>query len=363
MELSKLDGSNMLYQPSDPFHMTERCKINTGYICNAKCHFCYFADSKLKNFSLDSIKFQLNIAYEYGIKDVDFSGGEPTIHSNFLAMLDYAKKLNFRTRCAITNGTTFQNKIFLKLCYLAGLNDILFSFHGPESIQNEIVGVNKAYYKMVHSIENANELGIRTRVNTVVSSKTYKHLPELAKILKQFNIFNYNIIMFKHCYDQTNAEISKTPRHIEAAKYIKEAIDICKETIQYINVRYIPFCSMKGYEKHVVNYNQKKYDPLEWVNSLLVKFYQPEDKIMSMCLDFLEEDKMRINNEAIKNYSSNAYVKSNRCIRCKHFLICDGFEKDYASKFNIDSEIIPYSGKKIFDPLHYRYNYYEEVMK
>ncbi len=363
MDWSKLDTTKMLVKPLEPFEITRRCKINTGYICNAKCHFCYFKDNRTRNFGVDTIKHQMDVAIKYGVRDVDFSGGEPTIHQDFLNMLEYAKSSGFRGICAITNGTTFHDKSFLKECQDAGLNDILFSLHGPRHIQNGIMRVRNAYEKMIKSIENANEVGVRCRVNSVVSSKTFVELPAVASILNNHDIFNYNIISFKHCYDQTDAGVGETPRQIDAVEYIKEAIDTCYESVDYINVRYIPFCLMNGYEKHVVNYQQKKYDPLEWLNILLVKFYQGEAEINAMCLE-TQEDVENENNIAIKNYSSNSYIKSNQCVRCRHFFVCDGFETGYANKFDIEAEIDPWKNtEKIIDPMYYRYKYYAGVCK
>jgi len=275
-------------------------------------------------------------------------------------MISYAKQIGFKTICTISNGSIFCNRSILKEAMDAGLNDLLFSLHGPEEIQNGIMKIDNAYKRMIKSIENANALGIRVRVNTVVSTQTYRTLPDVASILNQHSILNYNMIMFKYCYDQVGASLEKTPSHKTTAEYMKRAIDNCN--VKYINARYIPFCMMRGYEKHVVNYHQKKYDPLEWLNTLVHRFHFPENEIINMCLDFLEEDKTQAVEDAIRSICSSSYDKPYNCIRCREFLICDGFEKDYAKVMDINSEAEPCTGwEKITDPLYYRYNYYRGI--
>jgi MoaA/NifB/PqqE/SkfB family radical SAM enzyme len=320
---------------------TKRCKINTGHICNANCPFCYYSNSRIENIKFDLIEKQLGIAKKFGMESVDFSGGEPTIHKDFKKMIETANKIGFKDICAVTNGLTFHDKGFMKECMELGLNDILLSLHGIEPIQNRVMGIDNAYSRAIKTIENANDLGLRVRVNSVVSSMTYKNLPLLSK---ELNVYNYNMILFKYCFDQINSP--DFVNHLKTSQYIKQAIDNCKDRIEVINVRYIPFCFMRGYEKYVTNFHQKKYDPLEWNNALFFRF----EHIENICLDFLDNDPEEENNRAIEQYSVSDYCKANNCIRCRDFLICDGFETAYKDL----EEAKPEPGKKIKDPLYYR---------
>jgi len=360
MELNNLDTTKCLTKPEPPFKLTDRCKINTGYICNGSCYFCYFEESRDHNFKLETIKHQLDIGIQYGLTACDFSGGEPTLHRDFLEMVDYANYLGYKSICAISNGTTFNDISFLRETIDAGLNDLLLSLHGPDEVQDEVMQIDNAYKKMMQTIENASVLGLRTRVNSVITTHTCKTLPLVAVILNQYPIYNYNMIMFKYCYDQyKRGDLNKTLPHSVTTDYVKMAIDECPD-IPFVNARYIPFCMMRGYEKHVSNYPQKKYDPLEWLNTLVYRFCLPEKEVATMCLDFLK-DKEAMVDQAIKDTCSSSYMKPYECIRCRDFLICDGVEKKYSSLVNIGVEVEPCGGEKITDPLHYRYDYYKGV--
>jgi MoaA/NifB/PqqE/SkfB family radical SAM enzyme len=359
MELNKIDTMKSLIEPLPPFKMSDRCKINTGYLCNGNCYFCYYEESRDHNFKTETIKHQLDIGIRHGLTACDFTGGEPTMHEYFLEVVDYARYLGYKTICAISNGTTFCDRSFLKEAIDAGLTEILLSLHGPEEVQNEIMQMGNAYQKMIKTIQNASALGLRTRVNSVITTRTCKTLPNVAAILNNYPIVNYNMIMFKYCYDQSVASLDKTLPHEVTTGYVKEAIDI--SNIPYINARYIPFCLMRGYEKYVSNYPQKKYDPLEWLNTLVYRFCLPEKEVLNLCLDFLELDKETEVNKSIRSTCTTSYMKPYECIRCQEFLICDGFEKEYAKLIDVRSEAKPQHEEKIKDPMHYRYKYYEGV--
>jgi sulfatase maturation enzyme AslB (radical SAM superfamily) len=331
-----------------------RCKINTGYLCNLNCDFCYFySRRKTSNYSLNTIKKQLDIAKKFGVESIDFTGGEPTIHKDFLKIIEYARELNFKYICAITNGLTltYEN---LKAYQSAGLNDLLFSLHGDGEHHEKVTGIKGSYRAITAAIRNSKELEIMTRINSVVTKRNYKSLPNLSNFMREVKPYNYNIIIYKMQYECGNQEVENYVSHIESSPYIKETIDRCINHIKQINVRYIPFCFMRNYEKHVTNYHQKKYDPFEWSNYLLPKFEQCEDDLLNMCTDFLEcGDKNDLNEKAVSSVRMG-YTKPEQCLKCRDLYVCDGFEKKYAKLSCISEEAKPISGRKIKDPLYYR---------
>ena len=357
----ELNDINVIENASPPFIPSERAKVNVGYECNSKCFFCYYHISRLKKqrFSVETIRNQLDIFKRFGVRDVDFSGGEPSIHPNILELLQLALDTGFRNRCIITNGFKFSNLNFMKACIEHGLNDILISLHGDERMNDKLTGVQGSFKMTVKAIENAKAVGLKPRVKTVINSMNYKKFPELTMKLNNLQLFNHNWIGFKHCYEQIGADYDKTVQHSVMSPYLLEALGN-EIDIDYINIRYIPFCFAKGHEKNISNYPQKIYDPLEWINTLLpmVDHYSEE----SFDNNYVDEDEDRkfLNNNAV-NCNRFLYEKSAKCITCKNVYICDGFEIDYGKKYDIEDEANPYRGKPVKDPLYYRYEYYKRI--
>lgn len=350
--LKETDFDDMILDIDSPQNL--RCKINTGYICNSNCSFCYFHSKRSScNYPIEVIKRQLDIAKKNGVKSVDFSGGEPTIHKDFIPALEYASELGFDNICCITNGSTFDDKEYIERCKRAGLNDILFSLHGTEYLHDFITGVEGLFGKAVRGIINANLNGLSTRVNTVIIKNNYRNLNMLAKELNELNLVQWNMIIYKMQYECGDPEKDNFVSHVKSSSRIKQAIDTATRGVKIINVRYIPMCFMRGYEKHVTNYNQKKYDPYEWSNCLLKEFEMGDEHIMNMC-DTI--DMVKCNEEMIK-YNRSKYTKPFKCSVCKDFLICDGFENGYSKRTDVRLEATKAMGNTIKNPLYYRGDY------
>lgn len=350
--LTEIDCDKMIENVDLPQNV--RCKINTGYVCNLNCFFCYFHSKRdTCNYSIESIKQQLDIAKSYGVESVDFSGGEPTIHPDFISALEYANQLGFKNICCVTNGMRFDNLLYLKECVEAGLNDILFSLHGTEHLHNYITRVEGSYDKLVEGIVNSHLCGIKPRVNTVVIKNNYRNLKMLASDLVDHSVKQWNMIIYKMQYDCGDPERDNFVSHLQSSPIIKQAIDIAKPHVKLINVRYIPFCFMRGYEKYVTNYPQKRYDPYEWSNYLLQGFEMGEDHLLQMQNNPV--DIIRCNANVIKG-NRLGYKKPFKCGTCRDYLICDGFEEGYVKRGSTD-EATPFKGEPIRNPLHYRGSY------
>ncbi len=83
-----------------------RVRISTGLACNARCAFCYYnAELNTQRYTSDQVLGMLEVARRYGMRDIDFSGGEPTICRELPAWIGAARAMGFRRICAITNGT------------------------------------------------------------------------------------------------------------------------------------------------------------------------------------------------------------------------------------------------------------------
>ena len=75
------------------------------------------------------IRQQMFFGKEYGIKDWDISGGEPSILSYWFDILRDLKLMEFRNIACITNGYKFADNDFLLKSVDHGLNELLFSLH------------------------------------------------------------------------------------------------------------------------------------------------------------------------------------------------------------------------------------------
>lgn len=322
--------------------VNNRAKLDTGTHCNYRCEFCYYKTQLNDITEFAIIKERIHYLVACGITEVDLSGGESSIHNEWFDILDYCKSKGLKVSC-LSNGYKFANKEFIAKSKEHGLEEILFSVHGyDKDSHNTLVGHRKGFENIKQAIHNAHEVGILVRVNCTVTHKNYKGLPtQFVKLMQELHPFEVNFLTLNYWDD---AGVQETISYAETTPYIHQAIDLLKDTVEIINVRYTPYCFMKGYEQYVCNYYQHIYDVYDWNIAVYDGFINPEE---------YKQDRLKALYEAAARKRNWTYYKTKECVSCKHYLICDGVEKQIK---NI--ELRPETGDKITEVNFYRRGWY-----
>lgn len=347
---------------------TRRVKIVTGLKCNIRCIFCYYRDNlQAPNRSFDAIEADLLYAYRHGVREVDFSGGEPTVHANLPTLIERAKQIGMRQVCIISNGLRLAKPEYVAALKNAGLDEVLFSVHGSHpGIHDEITQVQGCFTKLSAGLHNVAEAGLDVRINTVVNGVNYQALGAICNLVLHYKPVQVNFITLndwcfaKHLIDKFMISYS------EMAPALREACDIIDSKVPAVNVRYIPFCFMAGYERFVCDHRQILYDPYEWVPRVRCRLEEQNSlkrylailaygylmagswkKTGKVGWDDLMDDCVV---EGLRKYF---YRKGKQCKSCGYFEHCDGVENTYADKFGF-SELLPSSQEFPSDPLFFR---------
>lgn len=310
--------------------------MDTGTHCNYECSFCYYLDKLDVVTPLNVIKARAKKIRDFGIEEIDLSGGESSIHENWFEILDYCGELGFSSISCLSNGSRFSNMAFLKRSQEAGLSEILFSLHGWDAEgHDEIVGRKGAFKRMLKAIENAKETGVKVRLNCTVTSFNAPRLDKYVELVNKLAPAQMNFLPLNYWEDAAKV---KSENYEQLAGPIKRAIDALDPGME-INVRYIPFCFMEGYEQYVVGIFQHIYDAGDW-------------NIIAYDVDEFE-----VKEAGVKEYFQSAsekrmhtYAKNKECFDCKHFFICDGVERKIVN----EQKVRPVPGEKITDVMHYR---------
>lgn len=133
------------------------------------------------NFS--EIKRKLIVKRKAGFDFVNFTGGEPTIHPDFPAIVAYAKKLGYRIYIG-TNGCMLAKKEFCKNV-VPLLDEISFSIHGHvASLHDALVGRKGAFRDVVVGIENIVTLGHKNIfANVVIVRDNFESIGDIVDFL------------------------------------------------------------------------------------------------------------------------------------------------------------------------------------
>lgn len=142
---------------------------NGAWHCNQRCIHCYAAGqplSEVKELSTDEWKTVLQKLQQANIPQVTFTGGEPTMRSDLVELVDAASW--FVTRLN-TNGRLMTPELARQL-YEASLDSVQVTLYAADAdAHNMLVGA-PAFEDTVQGIRNAVEAGLIVSVNTPLCS-------------------------------------------------------------------------------------------------------------------------------------------------------------------------------------------------
>lgn len=171
--------------------------VRLTHDCNNRCTFCL--DSNALNGTLrdtDEIKVQIIEGRKKGMTRLILSGGEPTIHPNFLDFVLLGKKAGYRKVQTVTNGRMFSYPQFLERAAENGLDEITFSLHGHNAkLHDRLVGVPGAFEQEVAGLKAA--LAMRRfiiNIDIVINKQNVPVLPEILDTFISWGVKEFDLL-------------------------------------------------------------------------------------------------------------------------------------------------------------------------
>lgn len=344
--------------------------------CNNHCIFCL--DSENQDGSvvpMEEIERNLKEGREKNIERVILSGGEPTLHPNFLEIVKKAKELGYTHIQVITNGRLFAYRDFLEKAIKAGVNEITFSIHGhTKNLHEKQTQVKGSFEQTLLGLNNALKIpGLIVNVDVVINKINFKYLPEILSFFIKLGVSEFDLLQvvpFGRAWGNRKKVLYEIN---EAYPYLKKAFSLSKIPHLFIWTNRFPPQFLEGFEELIQN-PIKLFDEIEGRKEMFEEFLQSE-KIMNcfgerckycflknFCLDLIEfkekgfletkplpkcltKKNIKIKKRKLKFkrslniyqildfYLKNRYfVKSLRCEKCKYNNACFGMHIDYIRK-------------------------------
>ena len=144
--------------------------------CNLRCMWCYAQSTGYNSFDkmpLERAFKIIDIISEMNIKHISLIGGEPTIYSDLIEVIQYANKKGISCGL-ITNGLMLHDNNFLLKLLEAGVNSIGFSLKGySHDDYIKVTGID-GYKNSLIAIANMVNSGIQYSVSMVLGSENIK---------------------------------------------------------------------------------------------------------------------------------------------------------------------------------------------
>lgn len=168
-----------------------RCELLLTSRCNFNCVYCRKRNTP--DISLDEAKKVVDYWASEELKNIRFSGGEPTIHPYLLDLIQYTKSKKSIQRIALsTNGSA--EKTFYKELIKSGVNDFSISLDACcSSTGDSIAGRKGSWDHVIKMIEYISRFTYTT-VGIVVFDKNQEQLEEIINLAINLGVNDVRII-------------------------------------------------------------------------------------------------------------------------------------------------------------------------
>ena len=151
--------------------------------CNLSCKHC-FDDRHNKdgeNLAIDIIEKIVKDAKNLSIDHISFTGGEPTIHPEFMKIVKVVSEAGLKFGF-VTNGLSFTAIYEELLAYCSMISSITFSLDGANKITHEKIRGKGTYHRVMKAISICVVKDIPFTINTVILSYNRNELDDIAKL-------------------------------------------------------------------------------------------------------------------------------------------------------------------------------------
>jgi MoaA/NifB/PqqE/SkfB family radical SAM enzyme len=158
------------------FHITARCNLD--------CRHCFIdaSPSSVHHFSLEEVSSILADMRTLNVTRVVFSGGEPTLHKDFVQILRTAKKEGFNPEF-VSNGTLITEELAEAIQGL--VRCVLISVDGPEEYHDAFRGKKGAFKKAMEGITILKKYEVPCALQFTVTKESFPYVEWIAETASQ----------------------------------------------------------------------------------------------------------------------------------------------------------------------------------
>lgn len=211
--------------------------------CNLNCVTCYNRsglNTKKAELSLGQIENTIKLFIPYGLKRFLFSGGEPTLHSEFEKILDLIDKYPQITFGIVTNGTN-PNRKLLEFLNTRDNFKLQISLDGScEELNAKTRGVGN-FNKTVNFAKQIHNTKLAPLLKMVISQSNYSDVENFCDLALSLG-FTPELAFIYKSGNGSDGWVSKELTSIQKLKVLKLAERINKEKNADI---FLPICTTK----------------------------------------------------------------------------------------------------------------------
>ena len=170
-----------------------RLDLALTYRCNNKCLHCYSGTATIsKELSTEEWKKVIDRAYDLGVPQILFTGGEPTLREDLIELIKHAEAVGLVTGL-VTNGRRLKDLNYVMKLADAGLDyaQVTLESHKPE-IHDAITETPESWKETVAGIRNLLKTSIYTSVNMTLNRQNLKYTVETVDFFHKLGLKRFS---------------------------------------------------------------------------------------------------------------------------------------------------------------------------
>ena len=154
--------------------------------CPHRCRHCFLGDRLGRGHApAATVHRALDLAAEWMVKEIVISGGEPTMHPDFVSILNHSREVSAHVRL-LTNGWT-QRPAVIRALAQPGIS-VEVPLLGFEEDHDWMTQTPGSFQRIRKTLELYREAGIDLTLTTTVTRKTVNALAKLQALANEMNI-------------------------------------------------------------------------------------------------------------------------------------------------------------------------------
>ncbi|MCK4666431.1 radical SAM protein [Candidatus Dependentiae bacterium] len=196
-----------LIKKHNPTARIKEIKFELTHECNLGCCHCYLQYRKIDTpLDFEITRGVINDCIDIDIRDFLFTGGEPTLYSKFIPLLEFLSKKEDLNLSLFTNGwwgsedpfqigeKKFANYLeFIKLLAKSGFKKLVLSIDGIGPDHDEFRKSPDLYRKNINIIKTFTKDFGTVEVQSILTEKNIKYIPEFLRLLKEYGVSKINL--------------------------------------------------------------------------------------------------------------------------------------------------------------------------
>jgi molybdenum cofactor biosynthesis enzyme MoaA len=226
--------------------------IIVGYDCNLFCDYCTITDAmRRRALGAEQIAAELARGRADGYDRVSFTGGEPTIRGDLLALLRRARDLGYVDIKVQSNGLLLATKENADRLVAAGTTRVHISIHTHERAAYEaLVRREGTYDAMATAIEGLAVRGdIELVADVILKEDTYRKLPDALQWLHGRGVTRADL-WFVSLTDNNATNIASMPRMTDVVPVMRRAFAWARAHAMTVRSLHVPRCLLGDDHPH-----------------------------------------------------------------------------------------------------------------